>query len=151
MKNMIAVAVLCLLALSLGIAQPAFAKMGGGGADEIKKLEQDWAAATVKDGPAAVDKYEADDIMSVDPTGRVTDKTQDKKDLSSGDLKFQSIVVSDLTIHVYGSTAVVIGTSTIKGSYKGQDIGGAYRYTDVWVKRGGKWQAVASQSTKVQP
>ena len=148
MKNMIAVAVLCLFALSLGVAQPAFAK--GGAEDEIKKLEQDWAAATVKDGAAAVDKYEADDIMSVDPTGRVTDKTQDKKDLSSGDLKLQSIDLSDLTIHVYGNTAVVIGTSTIKGSYKGQDISGAYRYTDVWVKRGGKWQAVASQSTKVQ-
>jgi len=150
MKNLIAVAVLCALALSMGLAQPAFAKMGGGAADEIKKLEMDWAAATLKDGPAAVDQYEADDIISTDPTGRVTDKTQDKKDLSSGDLKFQSIDVSDLTIHVYGNTAVAAGTSTVKGSFKGQDIGGTYRYTDVWVKRNGKWQAVASQSTKVQ-
>jgi len=149
MKNTIVVSVMCLLALSLGVAQ-ALAKSDGGAADEIKKLEQDWAAATVKDGPAAVDKYEADDIITTDPTGRVTDKTQDKKDLSSGDLKFQSINVSDLTVHIYGNTAVAAGTSTVKGTFKGQDIGGAYRYTDVWVKRNGKWQAVASQATKVQ-
>jgi len=149
MKNMIAVAVLCLLALSLGVAQ-AFANSDGGAGDAIKKLEQDWAAATVKDGPAAVDKYEADDIITTDPTGRVTDKTQDKKDLSSGDLKFQSIDVSDLRVNVYGDTAVAAGLSTVKGTFKGQDISGAYRYTDTWVKRNGKWQAVASQATKVQ-
>ena len=34
--------------------------------------------------------------------------------------------------------------------YKGQDISGKYRFTDTWVKRNGKWQAVASQYTKVQ-
>jgi len=150
MKNTNVIAILCLLTLSVGVAQPAFAKMDGGAGDEVKKMEQDWAAATVKEGAAAVDKYEADDIMSVDPTGRVTDKTQDKKDLSSGDLKLTSIDLSDLRVHVYGNTAVVIGTSAVKGTFKGQDISGTYRYTDVWVKRGGKWQAVASQSTRVQ-
>jgi ketosteroid isomerase-like protein len=149
MRKTIAVAVVCLLALSLGVA-PAFAKSGGRAEDQIKKLEQDWAAAMVKDGPAEVDKYEADDIISTDPTGRVTDKTQDKKDLSSGDLKFQSEEVSDLTIHLYGNTAVAAGTATVKGTFKGQDISGTYRYTDVWVKRGGKWQVVASEATKVQ-
>jgi ketosteroid isomerase-like protein len=97
-----------------------------------------------------VDQYEADDILDTDPSGRVTDKAQDKTDLSSGDLKFQSIEVSDLKVHVYGNTAVAAGTSTIKGTYKGQDISGKYRFTDTWVKRNGNWQAVASQSTKIQ-
>ena len=45
----------------------------------------------MKDGAAAVDQFEADDIITTDPGGRVTDKAQDKKDLSSGDLKFQSM------------------------------------------------------------
>lgn len=147
-KNTIAVAVLCLFALFLASVPQAFAK--GSAEDEVTKLEHDWAQDTIN-GPAAVDKYEADDIITTDPNGRVTDKTQDKKDLSSGDLKFQSIEVSDLKVHVYGNIAVAAGTSTVKGTYKGQDIGGAYRYTDVWVKRDGKWQVVASQATKIQP
>lgn len=147
-KNTIAIAVLCLLALSLAGSQPAFAK---GAEDEVMKLEHDWAQDTMKNGAAAVDMYEADDILSTDPGGRVTDKTQDKKDLNSGDLKFQAIDISDLKVRVYGSTAVATGTSTVKGTFKGQDIGGAYRYTDVWVKRDGKWQVVASQATKIQP
>jgi len=58
--------------------------------------------------------------------------------------------LSELKVHVYGDTAVAAGTSTVKGTYKGQDISGKYRFTDVWVKRNGKWHAVASQSTKLQ-
>ncbi|HEX8800123.1 MAG TPA: nuclear transport factor 2 family protein, partial [Terriglobales bacterium] len=81
---------------------------------------------------------------------RVTDKTQDKTDLSSGDLKFQSIELSDLKVHVYGNTAVAAGTSTVRGTYKGQDISGKYRFTDTWVKRDDKWQVVATQATRLQ-
>lgn len=148
MKNLLAIALLFLLSLSLAAGQKASTM--GSVEDQIKEREQNWAQATVKEGAAAVDQYEADDIIDTDPSGRVTDKAQDKTDLSSGDLKFQSIELSDLKVHVYGNTAVAAGTSTLKGTYKGQDISGRYRFTDTWVKRNGKWQAVASQSTKIQ-
>jgi ketosteroid isomerase-like protein len=148
MKKLLAIAVVCLLSLSLAAGQQA--SKTGTVEDQIKEREQNWAQATVKEGAAAVDQYEADDIIDTDPSGRVTDKAQDKTDLSSGDLKFQSIELSDLKVHIYGNIAVAAGTSTIKGTYKGQDITGKYRFTDTWVKRNGKWQAVASQSTKLQ-
>src|ERR1700740_2861468 len=147
MKKMLAIALLCLFSLSLAAGQQASKTSVE---DQIKKQEQNWAEATVKEGAAAVDKYEADDIIDTDPGGRVTDKAQDKTDLSSGDLKFQSIELSDMKVLVYGNAAVATGTSTIKGTYKGQDISGKYRFTDTWVNRNGKWQAVASQSTKLQ-
>jgi ketosteroid isomerase-like protein len=148
MKNMLGVASLCFLSLSFAAGQQA--SKAGSVQDQVKEREQNWAQATVKEGAAAVDQYEADDIIDTDPSGRVTDKAQDKTDLSSGDLKFQSIEVSDLKVHVYGDIAVAAGTSTVKGTYKGQDISGQYRFTDTWVKRNGKWQAVASQSSKIQ-
>ena len=74
--------------------------------DQIKKNEQDWAQAVVKEGAASVDQYEADDIITTDPTGRVTGKAEDKTDLSSGDYKIQSEKLSDLKVHIYGNTAV---------------------------------------------
>ena len=148
MKKFLAVSSLCLLMLSLAVGQQM--SKSSGVEDQIKKNEQDWAQATIKEGTAAVDRYEADDIVTTDPSGRVTDKAQDKKDLSSNDLKFASMDLSDLTVHVYGNTAVAAGANTLKGTYKGQDISGKYRFTDTWVKRNGKWQVVASQSTKQQ-
>jgi ketosteroid isomerase-like protein len=96
-----------------------------------------------------VDQYEADDIITTDPTGRVTSKTQDKTDLSSGDYQIQSEELSDVKVLVYGDTAVAAATNRMKGTYKGQDLSGNYRFTDTWVKRNGKWQVVASQYTKV--
>jgi ketosteroid isomerase-like protein len=148
MKNMLAIALFCFLSLSLATGQQA-SKMSSA-EDQITKLEQEWAQAIVKSGPVAVDKYEADDIVSTDLNGRVTDKAQDKTDLSSGDLKFESLTPSDIKVHVYGNAAVATGTGTVKGTFKGQDISGTYRFTDTWVKRNGKWQAVASQVTKIQ-
>ena len=148
MKNVLAIAFFCLFLLSLAAGQEA--SKTSSVEDQIKKQEQNWAQATIKEGAAAVDQHEADDIFDTDPSGRVTNKAQDKADLSSGDLKFESMELSDLNVHVYGNTAVAAGTNTLKGTYKGQDISGKYRFTDVWVKRNGKWHAVASQSTKLQ-
>lgn len=144
MKNVLAVAVLCVVSLSLAAGKSATTVE-----DEIKKLEQDWAQATVKSGATAVDQYEADDILTTDPSGRVTDKAQDKTDLSSGNLKFESMELSDMTVHVYGDTAVAAGTNNLHGTYKGQDISGEYRFTDTWVKRNGKWQVVARGDSTV--
>jgi len=134
-----------LRSLSLAAAQSAT-----GVEDRIKKLAQDWAQATLKSGAAAVDQFEADDIITTDPGGRVTDKAQDKTDLSSGDLKFESMELSDMRVRDYGNIAVAAGTNTLKGTLKGQDISGKYRFTDTWAKRHGKWQVVATQSTKIQ-
>jgi len=147
MKNALAIALLCLLSLSLSARQktPKTSSVE----DQIKKHEQDWAQAVVKEGAASVDQYEADDIITTDPTGRVTGKAEDRTDLSSADYKIQSEELSDLIVHVYGDIAVATATNTMKGTYKGQDLSGKYRFTDTWVKRGGKWQVVASQYTKV--
>ncbi len=148
MKNLAATVFLCVLSIALSAGNAASATDSV--EDQIKKLEQDWAHAIMTEGGAAVDKYEADDIVSTDPGGRVTDKTQDKKDLSSGDLKFQALEVSDVKVRVYGNTAVATGTDSLKGTYKEQDISGQYRFSDTWVKRNGKWQVVATQATKIQ-
>jgi ketosteroid isomerase-like protein len=147
MKNARAVALLCLLSLPLAAGQQA--SKTNSVEEQIKKQEQNWTQAVVEEGAASVDQYEADDIITTDPTGRVTNKAQDKTDLSSGDYKIQSEELSDLKVLVYGNTAVAAATNFMRGTYKGQDLTGKYRFTDTWVKRNGKWQVVASQYTKV--
>lgn len=148
MKNALAIAALFLLSLSLSAGRQT--SKASSVEDHIKKQEQNWAEAVVKEGAASVDEYEADDIITTDPTGRVTDKAQDRTDLSSGDYKIQSEELSDLRVHVYGNVAVAAATNLMKGTYKGQDLSGKYRFTDTWVKRNRKWEVVASQYTKMQ-
>jgi hypothetical protein len=52
-------------------------------------------------------------------------------------------------VRVLGEAAVVTGRITVKAAYKGQDISGSYRFTDVFARNGGRWVCVASQSTMV--
>ena len=54
-----------------------------------------------------------------------------------------------MKVRIYGTTAIVTGTDTEKSEYHGKDSSGKYVWTDVWVMRDGRWQAVASQSVKV--
>jgi ketosteroid isomerase-like protein len=52
-------------------------------------------------------------------------------------------------VRVYGDTAVVTYRSTDKGNYKGQDISGQVRWTDVFVKQGWRWQLVAGHGSPI--
>ena len=148
MKIVFAIGLVYLLCLSVAIGQEV--PKGRDTEDQIAKLEKGWAQAIAKNDATALDQYEAEDISDTDPTGRVNDRAQDKKDMTSGDVKFQSLEISDIKVRVYGNAAVATGTGNVKASMKGQDISGTYRFTDTWVKRNGKWQCVASQGTKIQ-
>jgi ketosteroid isomerase-like protein len=64
--------------------------------------------------------------------------------------KAQSVSADELKVRVFGNAAVVTGRDTLKGAqYKGKDLSGQYRFTDVFVQRDGRWQAVASHSSKI--
>src|ERR1022692_3177210 len=56
-----------------------------------------------------------------------------------------------LDVRMFGNGfAVVVGTAREKGSGKdGKAFDRAYRFTDTWVDRNGKWQCVASQASLV--
>jgi hypothetical protein len=80
----------------------------------------------------------------------VMDKARSIDDLKSRNLKIESSKLDDMKVHVYGSSAVVTYGTTDKGTYKEKDISGKYPWTDVFVKRNGRWQLVAGQGTPVR-
>ena len=57
--------------------------------------------------------------------------------------------IDDLNIRVFGDIAVVAGRSVLAGSYQGKKASATQRFTGVFIKRDGRWQAVASQGTQI--
>jgi ketosteroid isomerase-like protein len=67
----------------------------------------------------------------------------------SGASKTESNTPDNYVVHCYGDTAVMMHRATMKGQFKGEDISGVYQNIHVFVKRDGRWQVVANQSTRV--
>jgi ketosteroid isomerase-like protein len=94
-----------------------------------------------------IKSLEADDLMFTDASGMVSHKLDEIQSLKSGDVKFESITMTDTRVQDFGGAAVVTGSLVEKAQYKNADISGTYRFTDVWAKRNGKWKHVAGQET----
>ena len=119
--------------------------------DTLSKLEQEWAEAVVHHDAAAIARIEADDFIGTDPDGMVTSKTEDIEAARSQAFDITSFKLAGIKVSLYGTAAVLTGQTTFAGTAGGHDIGGKYRWTDVFVQRDGKWQVVASQATSIAP
>jgi ketosteroid isomerase-like protein len=117
----------------------------------LMKMERDALAALLKRDATGFGRIFADEAVLITPDGTPQTKSQLLADLKSGDLVIASSEISDMKVRAYGDSAVVTYLTVDKGKYKGQDISGRYRWTDVFVRSGGTWQIVAGQGTSVQP
>ena len=145
----IAVCMVILVSAVTIIAQTPVQPKSGSVEQELMKLEQDWANALVKADLAFLEGTLADDYISTDSEGTVGNKTQEIATIKSGDYVLISTVLDNFKVHAYGDAAVYSGRSTDKAQFKDKDISGQYQWTDTWVKRGGRWQCVASHGSRI--
>jgi ketosteroid isomerase-like protein len=115
----------------------------------IQTLEQAWAAALVKGDQAMIDRIESPDWTLADPEGNLITKATTDADLRSGKMKFESVHGDELKVRVFGDSAIAFGLVTEKGKYDGKDVSEQYRFTDVFIKKDGRWQAVCTHLTRV--
>ena len=131
--------------------KPAAAAPAGDVEQTLMKLEREGAAALIKRDTASFGRIFADDAALTSPDGTVQTKAQLLADVKSGSLVLESSDIADMKVHLHGDAALVTYSTTDKGKYKGQDISGRYRWTDVFVRRSGTWHIVASQGTPIPP
>lgn len=118
-------------------------------ASELTQIEHRLVKLWVDGDRDAVDAILAHDWSVIDLTGRVLTKAQVMKEFGSGDRRIESGSIDNLEVRVFGEIAVVTGRSALTGSYQGKQASVVQRFTDVFAKRDGRWQAVASQGTPV--
>ena len=115
----------------------------------LLQMERDWNQATLTKDSKTLNRIIAEDWTGIDFKGVTTTKSESIAELKAGESKNQSVELGDMTVRVYGNSAVVVGSDTEKSRYQGKDSSGKYAWMDVFVKRNGRWQAVASESTKI--
>lgn len=126
------------------VAAPATAAVEA----ELLALENAWAKAYVDRDVKALERLEADDWVCTSADGQVTTKAQDIADLGSGTFQATEFKMSDLKVRIYGDTAVITGRQTEVATMAGRDASAVFRVTDVWIRRNGRWQAIATHLSR---
>jgi hypothetical protein len=126
---------------------------------EILKLEREWADANKTHSSEAVKRIVADNAVIVYADGSTGTKDDEVKTIESGSITADSYEIVDPKVIVIDADSAVItgrgviknGKNVVPGQKKSIDISGEYRFLDVYAKRDGKWQVIASQTTKILP
>jgi uncharacterized protein (TIGR02246 family) len=116
----------------------------------IRQLEKDWDAALVRGDQTTIDRIMAEDCLLVSSTGELMTKGQADADRRTH-TKISASTITQINVRVFGDTAIVIGTNLETSTYDGHSTSGQYRWTDVFMKRSGRWRVVSAQSTSMSP
>lgn len=121
-------------------------------AGQLLYLEMEWSDADKKGDVAWFERNFADDFYAIDTmTGKLTTKAAELATIRNRKEVFESAVATDMQVRVEGNTGIVTGVYHLKGrDEKGQPMDRRIRYTDVYVKRDGRWLVLGSQGTLIK-
>jgi len=116
------------------------------------QLERDIGKANIDRDYAFFDRVEADEFIFTGADGSLLNKQEDLKGLkepANPDAALLGYEVDEMNVLLYEKTAVVTGRVTTKRRYKGAESSSQSRFTDVFVRRDGRWQIVAGHSSRL--
>ena len=116
---------------------------------EIVALFEAGDRALMSGDPAGLERIYADDYVQCDERGNFRTKQDLIRSLSSGELRFVSMKSTGLHIRIFGDFAVVHGSECDEVEQSGKRRVVSYLYMDAVVRRGGRWQIVASQLARL--
>jgi uncharacterized protein DUF4440 len=150
MKHTIVLLLLAMLFLTPAWAQKKPSARGNSAdASALTDLEMKWVSALMKSDTATLEGIFAGGYVDTDEHSRRSDKQSVLSVLKSGELKMESIKLSDMKVYIYGDAAVVTGCAAQVGNFQGQAVAPKIIFTDTFIKQKGKWRAVASHRSVV--
>lgn len=147
MRVVIGITVLAALTASLALAEHAQPGATDQEQQAIIALEKAWAAAGPARDLAAYERILADDFLGQWADGSSSNKAETIESLRTSD-RYDAVTPGEMNVRFFNGIAVVNGKFSERAVSAGQNLTGKYAFTDVWIKRNGKWQCVAFQSTR---
>jgi ketosteroid isomerase-like protein len=91
----------------------------------------------------------SDDLVYTHSTARLDTKQSLIGAMESGRTVYTAVEPSDVKAQDLGDAVVLTGAARIGVMSSGNPVSFRVRFTDVYVNKGGKWQMVAWQSTRL--
>lgn len=122
--------------------------MAGNG-DKIIELDKKRMTAMAQKDVATLNELLADDLVYTHSSARLDTKQSLIGNMESGSTVYTSVVPSNVKAQDLGDTVVLTGECRISVNAGGRPNSFGVRFTDVYANRGGRWQMVAWQSTRL--
>jgi ketosteroid isomerase-like protein len=91
----------------------------------------------------------SDDLVYTHSSARLDTKQSLIQGMQSGTTAYTSIEPSGVKAQEFGNAVVLTGSCRISVTANGRPNSFGVRFTDVYVNKGGQWQMVAWQSTRL--
>ena len=91
----------------------------------------------------------ADDLVYTHSSARLDTKQSLIGNMESGSTVYNAVEPSDVKAQDLGSAVVLTGVARIRVTSGGKPNAFAVRFTDVYANKGGRWQMVTWQSTRL--
>jgi ketosteroid isomerase-like protein len=119
-------------------------------ARELEQIERQLAATWKKGDCEAWGAMLAPEWSVIHITGNVMTKLQALEICRAQKPLLESLASDELSVRSFGDAAVVTGrTSATTSGDKRETV--TLRFTDVFIRREGRWQVVASHATRIVP
>ena len=119
---------------------------------EVRLIDQAAAKAILEKDEGAIDIYFAPNSVTNNPRSGLTHGNEGVKTLMrSGVINYASFERTIEHVEIHGNTAIVMGNENLQMAAKdgkpGQII--KRRYTNIWMKSGGRWKIIARHANIV--
>jgi hypothetical protein len=118
---------------------------------QLTQMVRDFLADVPKGDRRTFENFFADDVIYTRSTGVTVDKAEILKniDVRAANQPQATYEADGFTVHSYGDAAVVNFRLVMHNMVNGEPVTVYFRNTGSFLKRQGKWRAVAWQSTRV--
>src|SRR5215216_4623673 len=115
---------------------------------ELTDIQQQLAKAWMAGDRAAIERIIAPDWSVTGTDGRVSTRADVLRDVFETKVHHITLVeIDNVSVRVFGDGAVVTGRTHGRGEYSNVPYDVTLRFTDVFVRHDGRWQAVASHAS----
>jgi hypothetical protein len=113
----------------------------------LTRLQQKIAAAIAPLDSVALDSLIASDVRMINAGDQVFSKTDIVRFLRANGGALVRVVDDSIAVRRYGDVALMTLRESVTIRVNGVESTGRLRITEIWFRRGGRWQGVGGQST----
>ncbi len=153
MKKAVLIVILLCFTASLAPAQTGRGTNRNGRVEEeIRRLHNEAREAVLRGDLATLERLWSEDFVVTNPDNQILPNRQQVLErIRSGSIRYTSFERQIEYIRIHGSTAILMGRETVISAGDRADAGRTTnrRYTEVWMRQGGRWQAVARHANNI--